>query len=118
VIPEGAQRSLAAARGILADATRSWVWSLLFLVWTRWTLWAAAVSVPLMLVSYSAILEAAQTFAILVEAAYDVHRGALYKALRWPLPGSADVEAHSGEQITAYLWHGSRDVTTRFTGAE
>lgn len=114
VLPEAVQKSLAAARNRLADANRTWIWSLLFLVWTVWTVWAALISIALLIFAYMAMIEAAQTFAVLIEAAFDVHRGALYKALRWPLPGNASAEPEAGEQITMYLWQGSRDAVIRF----
>jgi hypothetical protein len=46
-------------------------------------------------------------FADLVDSAYDLHRGEVYKALRWPLPGSPADEVKTGPLITRYLWRGT-----------
>ena len=57
----------------------------------------------------------AQVFGDLIEAAYDLHRTALYRQLRWPLPANPEQEHACGQQLTSYLWRGSDDTTPTFT---
>jgi hypothetical protein len=57
----------------------------------------------------------AQLFGDLIEAAYDLHRTALYHRLRWPLPADPEQEHSHGQQLTAYLWRGSHAPAPTFT---
>jgi len=57
----------------------------------------------------------AQVLGHLIEAAYDLHRTALYQRLRWPLPTSPAEEHAIGQQLTAYLWRGSNQNAPTFT---
>jgi hypothetical protein len=49
-----------------------------------------------------------------VTAAFDLNRMALYRALRFPLPGTAEAELASGDALTAYLWRGFPPVGFEF----
>ena len=57
----------------------------------------------------------AEVFGDLVVAAYDMHRIALYRQLRWPLPTDPENEQVQGKAISAYLQVGSDDPTPIFT---
>jgi hypothetical protein len=57
----------------------------------------------------------AAVFADLLEAAFDVHRVALYRSLRWPLPVNPLDELASGEQVTRYLLRGPDGPAPTFT---
>jgi hypothetical protein len=59
----------------------------------------------------------AGVFADLAEAAYDLHRGLLYKQLRWPLPDTPDEERLSGELLTQYVWRGTSPEGFRFAAS-
>jgi hypothetical protein len=59
----------------------------------------------------------AEVFGDLVEAAYDLHRTALYAQLRWPLPTNPKEERDQGELLTSYLWRGSHAIDPKFTGS-
>ncbi|WP_330177436.1 hypothetical protein OG875_30360 [Streptomyces sp. NBC_01498] len=51
----------------------------------------------------------------MLEAAFALHRGELYRALRLPLPGSPVDERAAGEALTSYVLRGSDDPAYRFT---
>jgi hypothetical protein len=38
----------------------------------------------------------------------------LYTQLRWPLPANPRAEHEAGQELTAYLWRGSDDVSPAF----
>ena len=85
-----------------------WLWGLLLIAWTPWAWWAPAVALAVTLAVYGTwVLGAAEVYADLLEATFDVHRAALYEALDWPRPASPDEERAVGEALTAYLWRGT-----------
>ncbi len=67
--------------------------------------------------AYRGMLAAAAIYGQLLESAFDVHRVALYQALRWPLPENPAKERSTGRDITTYLYHGSTESTPIFTNA-
>jgi hypothetical protein len=117
VLPDATRTELDKGRAALDAAVRVWLWCILFVVWTVWAWWAAPLAlVAALFTYYSWILDAASTYADLLEATFDVHRGALYQALRWPPPASPQDELRTGAQVTQYLWAGSDAPTPQFTG--
>ncbi|MDY6799018.1 MAG: hypothetical protein SVX28_09810 [Pseudomonadota bacterium] len=112
VMPEGAQKEISEARKRLDTAVRFWLWSFLFLVWTVWAWWMIPLALLGMVWGYRQALEAAGVYGELLRAAFDIHRGALYKALRWPLPTNPAEEHQTGQQITDYLWRVPNQSTT------
>jgi hypothetical protein len=106
LLPDGAKKDLSEARSALGVAAASWLWSVLFLVWTVWAWWAAPVGILLATACYSWMLAAAENFGDLLESAFDVYRAELYKMLRWRLPSTAADERESGRELTQYLWRG------------
>jgi len=51
----------------------------------------------------------------MLEAAFDLHRAALYQQLRWPLPANPDDEYAQGLLVTQYLWRGLTGTAPEFT---
>jgi hypothetical protein len=116
LLPDETRQELIAARKALDTAATALLWGPLFLVWTPWTLW----SIPVGLAVAAAaqlwwVPDRAQVFGDLVEAAFDLHRSALYTALRWPLPSDPRAERGIGAQLTEYLWRGSDTSSPKFT---
>lgn len=107
VMSQTTRDELGAARARLDAAVGVWLWGLLFVLWTPWAWWAPLIALVVTVATYSGwILGAARSYGDLLEAAFDVHRKALYEALRWPLPGSPAEEQACGRAVTGYLWRG------------
>lgn len=118
VLPDAAKTELQAARAALDRAIRLWLWSVMFVVWTQWAWWALPAGLLAAVgIYYSWILQAATTYGQLLEAAFDTHRAALYKALRFTLPQTLEEETPIGKDITAYLWQGARSERLKFDGS-
>lgn len=108
VLPKDTRDELVQARAALDGAARLWLWSVLFVVWTPWALWALPVALVVAAANYyGSMLDAAEVYGDLVEAAFDVHRSELYKAARWPPTTTPAEEARAGAQLTEYLWRGT-----------
>jgi hypothetical protein len=106
LLPDGTRQELAWARQAL-DASLRWVvWGLAFCLWAPLAWWAPAVGLAGALLAYHAALRPAAVYADLIEAAYDVHRGLLYGACRWPLPARTAEEPAAGQALTLYLVRG------------
>jgi hypothetical protein len=115
LLPEATRAEIGAARSRLDRAAAGVVWGTLLLVWTVWTWWAPTAAAIVVVVCYQATLRAATGYADLVEAAWDLHRSALYGALRWPLPATPAAEYEAGRAVTSYLLRGARGQTPVFT---
>jgi hypothetical protein len=108
VLPKDTRDELLQARAALDAAARLWLWSVLFVVWTPWALWALPIALVVAAATYyGSMLDAAEVYGDLVEAAFDVHRGELYKAARWPPTATPGEEARAGAALTEYLWRGT-----------
>ncbi|MGK7875321.1 MAG: hypothetical protein AB4426_19085, partial [Xenococcaceae cyanobacterium] len=68
--------------------------------------------------AYRWMLNAAIIYGDLLESAFDLYRGELYKSLRWPLPKCPQEEEQLGKQLTAYLWKRPGIQTLSFTDSE
>ncbi|HEX3713525.1 MAG TPA: hypothetical protein VHV09_12095 [Trebonia sp.] len=116
VLPDRAIQELVAARATLDSSAAVAVWGLLFCFFGIWTPLAV---VPGLAVAAVAVTvwapPRAETFADLVEAAYDLYRPALYQQLRWPLPANPAEEREQGRMLTTYLWRGSQRTVPEFT---
>jgi hypothetical protein len=116
VVPDATRQELITARAALDSAARACVWGLLFLAFAPWTLLAVPTG---LVVAASAVYwwapAAARVFADLVEAAFDLHRTALYQHLRWPLPANPQDERAQGQLLTMYLWRGVDGSSPTFT---
>jgi hypothetical protein len=108
VMDKEARDEIVQARSSLDAAVKVWLWGALFAVWTIWAWWAVLVALVVTVSAYRvSLLSAAEVHGDLVEAAFDLYQSTLYKALRWPLPGSPAEEVEYGEAVTQYLWRGS-----------
>jgi hypothetical protein len=108
VLPETVKKELQDARADLNTAARVWLWGVLFLFWTIWAWWAVPIALLVALFAHRWMLGAAATYGDLLESAFDLHRMKLYQALHFPLPDNPAEERKLGEQVTEYLWRGSR----------
>ena len=88
---------------------------LLFGVWAVWAWWALLVTRVGTVWAYRQALRAAGVYGDLLRAAFNVHRTALYRALRWPLPGTPQEEHKLGQKLSDYLRRGSRAAWPPFT---
>lgn len=118
LLPDEAKKEITEARTTLNTAARIFLWSLLFLVWTIWAWWVPLVTVVFAIWAYQWALSAARVYGVLLEAAFDLHRFALYEELRFPLPEDTSVEKAKGEQLTAYLFYGLVDEPITFQKPE
>jgi hypothetical protein len=117
LLPDAAKQEVSAARASLNATVQLWLWAVLFIGWTVWAWWALPLGILVATGSYTRMLGAATIYAELVEGCYHVHRRLLYEALRWPLPVTPAEEPQRGEEMTAYLWRGSKETTPTFTGS-
>ena len=119
VLPETARTDLTSARGGMDQAIAGCIWAALATILAVW--WPGALLVgPLLawIIYRSWVCSRAEVFADLVEAAFDVHRRALYGALEWPLPKTPADECALGRAATEYIWRGSEATTPAFTTSE
>jgi hypothetical protein len=105
VLPEQARTDLANARGELDHSVAIAMWGALIVGWTPLTLWALPAAAVVASFAYLRSIRAAEVFADLVEAAFDVFRDSLYTHVGRPVPARED-ERREGESLTAYLWRG------------
>lgn len=115
LLPDSVRAELGSARARLDRCVAGVIWGGLLLVWGGWTLWAIPGAVVVTAASYAAAVRAAVSYSDLVEAAWDLHRQALYASLRWPLPPHPESEYRAGRELTAYLLRGSRSTSPAFT---
>lgn len=115
LLPDTVRNELTEARANLNTAVRIWLWGMLFLVWSVWTVLAVPMGLLVALFAYRYTQRAAEIYGELFEAAFDLHRTTLYESLRWPLPATPADERRLGEMLTAYLWRGSDKTEPVFT---
>jgi hypothetical protein len=115
LLPDSVRNELTEARANLNAAVRIWLWGVLFLVWSMWTVLAVPLGLVVALVAYHWALRAAEIYGQLFEAAFDLHRTMLFESLRWPLPATPADERKAGKELTAYLWRGSDQTEPKFT---
>jgi hypothetical protein len=113
-MPADSRTELAGARQALDLSARSWLWSVLFVLWTPWAWWAPLAALAAATGSYMSCLSAAAAFGSLVEAAFDVHLPLLYAAVRMAPPASPVDEVAYGVRLSRYLFDGSADPELRF----
>jgi hypothetical protein len=115
VLSQETRDELIHARMGLEAATRGWLWAALFAVWTPLAAWALPVSIVVATaLYYGSMLNAAELYGDLVEASFDVHRGALYRAVRWPLSPTTDDDPLAGAELSEYLWRGTAPRGMKF----
>jgi hypothetical protein len=108
LLPDTVRNELTEARTALDIAVNTWLWGLLFSIWSVWQLWAIVLSLLVMGFAYRWALRAAEVYGTVIEATFDLYRKELYKALDRPLPpaGDPEHEIEAGEEITQFLWRG------------
>lgn len=115
VLPDTTRQELIATRAGLDAAGRGVLWAVASVIWSLLVWWAAPVAVAVALVIYrGGVLPAAVTYSDLVEAAFDLHRSALYEALRLPAPPRPADEPEAGQQLSTYLWEGYAPESLHF----
>jgi hypothetical protein len=118
LLPETVRSELTAARGSLDAAVGAFIWGVLFVVFTPWTPWAAVAGLVVAGAAYCVwVPDRAEVYADLVEAAFDLHRGALYTQLRWPMPENPQDERAKGRGLTTYLLRGTSGSQPSFTSS-
>jgi hypothetical protein len=116
LLPETTRQEISTARGQIDATGRAVLWVLAAVIWSPWLWWIAPIAFGIgMLIYRRGLLPAATTYSDLVEAAFDLHRVAVYKALRLPPPVSAADEPAAGAALTSYLWEGHPPESLRFT---
>ncbi|MEU6814601.1 hypothetical protein [Streptomyces sp. NPDC046860] len=116
VLPDQARQDVARAASELERAVTATVWAVLLCVVSPWAPWAAAAGAAACAVTLFVGLPArARLFAELIETMFDLHRPALYRQLRWPLPRDPRAEQSAGRRVTAYVWRGSDRAEPVFT---
>jgi hypothetical protein len=116
LLPENIRTELCAARTSLDTAVVAATWGILFFAFTPFTWLAIPIGLAVTTIAVTAVIPArAQVFGDLIEAAYDLHRTAVYQQLRWPLPANPKEEHSAGVQLTSYLRRGSDSTTPTFT---
>ncbi len=108
ILPDAVKTDLQATRADLDSAVRIWLWSLLFLIWGIWAWWAIPLGLGTAFFAYDRwALDAARAYATLIEAVFDIHRFALYRALHFPLPNTPDAERVLASKVNTYLQRGT-----------
>ena len=102
LLPETTRTELRAARASLDTAVVAATWGILFCAFTPFTWLAIPIGLAVTTIAVTAVIPArAQVFGELIEAAYDLHRTAVYQQLRWPLPANPQQEHPAGAQLTS-----------------
>ena len=109
---------LRAARASLDAAVIAAIWGILFCGFAPFTWIVIPIGLAVAIIAVIVVTPTrAQVFGELIEAAYDLHRTAVYQQLRWPLPANPEQEHQVGRQLTSYLWRGSHMAEPAFTGS-
>ena len=106
LLPDAVKQELRAARADLNAAARVWLWSVLFMVWGVWALWAIPLGLLSALFAYRWAIAAATLYGDLIEATFDLYRQLLYDSLGWRRPPDPEEERRVGRELTEYLWRG------------
>jgi hypothetical protein len=115
LLPDTVRGEVSLARARLDSAVATVLWGGLILLWTGWSRWTLLLAVVVAVSGYLAALREAAAFGDLVEAAWDLHRAELYRAVRWPLPGNPAEEYRAGRALTSYLRRGARGTAPTFS---
>jgi len=107
LLPEHVRIDLANARSSLDRLAELWFWGVLFLFWTPWLPWAAAIGLIWIFVIYKMAGESAMAYGDLLESAFDLHRLSLYDAVGWQRPANNEEEKSLGTQMTEFFWRGT-----------
>ena len=117
VMPDKTKEEISNARDRLNEAAQTWMWGILWMVFSFYfcAWWAVLASLLVVLSAYYLIiLKAASTYGKLVEASFDLYRFSLYQALHFSLPTTPAEELKHGAEVTQYLLRGSDSQTLTF----
>ncbi|MFE0727580.1 hypothetical protein ACFW2X_04860 [Streptomyces antibioticus] len=115
LLPDATQRELTTARNAIDQTVSCCVWGLFFLLFSPWALWVIPIGLAIAVAStWWWLPNRAEIFADLLEATIDLHRTAIYRQLRWPLPTDPAAEQAQGQRLTTYLMRGSDDTNPHF----
>ncbi|MEL6601760.1 MAG: hypothetical protein AAFP20_00865 [Cyanobacteria bacterium J06614_10] len=115
LLPEQARTDVATARADLDTAARLWLWSKLFCLWSISAFWAGPPYIALWPIvvggfcawlSYRWAINAAQNYASLVCAAYDLYRFNLYESMKLKVPETRTEEIQMAEKLNSFLLRG------------
>jgi hypothetical protein len=116
VLPEATRNELRTARASLDAAVAGALWGILFCAFTPFAWIVMPIGLAVTVIAVLVVIPSrAQVFGELIEATYDLHRGALYEQLRWPLPTNPGQEHQVGPELTSYLRRGSDKAFPVFT---
>jgi hypothetical protein len=114
LLPESSKSDVTAAYSALCSCAQWFVASLLLMIWIPWSWWALPAGLLVAFIAYSRLPAAAESFGEVIESCFDVHRGLLYQAVRWPRPTSPQDERKRGAQLNTYLYAGSSHAAPIF----
>ena len=114
LLSEPLREELGNSRKSINEGVEIWAFGVLFLLWSYWSWWAIPIGLAWAWIAYGMILGAAETYADLIEAAFDTQRWDLYHALHIKLPTGTSSEISLGEKVTEYLWRGTLPDNIKF----
>jgi hypothetical protein len=118
ILPDPARTQLATARAAVDRTTTAAVFGVLFCCFAAFTPLVIPIGLALTAGAVLVVLPArVQALSDLMEAAYDLHREALYRQLRWPVPTNPKDDRAQGMRLSAYLRDGSDSTDPTFTSA-
>lgn len=115
ILPDQVRKPITESRKMLNQYVEIWIWSVLFLSWTYFSVWVPLVAAAVALLAYRGMIAAAVIYGDLVVACYDLHRFSLYVVLKWPPPTSPATELADGAALTMYLSRGLAAASLTFT---
>jgi hypothetical protein len=119
VVPESTRAELRRCRASLDTAVVTAIWGILFCAFAPFTWLVIPIGLAVAIIAVSVVIPVrARVFGDMIEAAYDLHRVALYRHLRWPLPTNPREEHSAGAQLSTYLYRGSDRTLPTFTTSD
>jgi len=115
-LPEATRAELRRCHASLDTAVVTATWGILFCAFAPFTWLAIPIGLAVAAIAVTVVIPArARVFGDMIEAAYDLHRTALYEQLRLPLPVNPREERSAGAELTSYLYRGSDSPTPTFS---
>jgi hypothetical protein len=114
LLPDQSRKEVSGAYAGVTIAAQVVVCGVAILPLAVWAWWAVPAGLMTVAIGHLATVRVCETFAVLVESCYDLHRRLLYAALHWPVPTDPADERRRGRQITTYLVAGSKRAVPTF----
>jgi hypothetical protein len=118
LLPDNVKKELVTVRTDLDTAARIWLWSILFIGWGLCAWWAILLGLLSALLTYRWMLSIAENYGAFLDAAFDLYRRELYKALGWQVPATPEEERNVGQQLTQFLLYGASPSKSIFLAPE